>query len=138
MRNLLSIVLLTFLLSFSVGVSASEITKTFAWDTPSDFDIITKWELHWGNTTGGPYVKLTDIIKVPGQTVFEAPATVDISGPAATTQTRYFVLKACGDIPQADGGTVYECSGNSNETSFSVWIPANGCAVPVNFRVKAE
>jgi len=135
--KIFKIALILFLL-LATAVNAAEITKTFAWDTPADMDIITKWELHWGNTAGGPYVKLTDIIKVAGQTVFEAPATVDISGPAATTQTRYFVLKACGDIPQAGGGTVYECSGNSNETDFSVWIPANGCEVPVNFRVKAE
>jgi len=45
---------------------------------------------------------------------------------------------ACGDQPQAGGGTAYECSENSNEVSFAVWIPANKYEVPVNFRILPE
>jgi len=110
-------------------------TITFAWDEPEDLEVITQWELHWGSTTGGPYAKLTDIQKDGN---FQEPVTVDISGPPGTDQVRYFVLKACGDQPQSGGGTAYECSENSNEASFSVWIPPAAFSVPVNFRIIPE
>ena len=43
-----------------------------------------------------------------------------------------------GVITTAGGGTAYECSENSNEISFSVWIPAAAFSVPVNFRILPE
>jgi len=128
-KNLLIVLLIVLL---PVLVSAAEITKTFAWDEPSDLAQIKNWEMHWGSTKGGPYAKLVD---VPKDGNFEEPVTVDISGPPGTNQTRYFVMKACGDLPQADGGTKYECSDNSNEVSFTVWIPAAAFQLPVNFRI---
>jgi len=114
---------------------AAEITKTFAWDEPTDLEAISNWEMHWGVTQGGPYAKLID---VPKDGDYQSPITVDISGTPASNQTRYFVLKACGNMPQPDGSTVYECSGNSNEASFTVWIPANAYEVPINFRIVPE
>jgi len=146
MKKLLKILLVTLLaiMVFVVPVtlivkiaSASEITKTFAWDAPPADELarIKNWEMHWGNTAGGPYAKLVDI---PKNGNFEQPVTVDISGPPATNQTRYFVLRACGDLAQEDGSTKYECSENSNEVSLTVWIPANKFQVPVNFRMIPE
>jgi hypothetical protein len=133
MKKLL-ILAITFLLFCTVGWAA-EVTKTFAWDEPTDLSKITQWELYMGEASGGPYAKVTDIIKVPGQLVFEAPATVDITGDPATTETRYFVLLACGDQPLESGGVEYQCSADSNEVNFSVWIPANAFKVPVQFRI---
>jgi len=123
------------ILLLPVLVSAAEITKTFAWDEPTDLVTIKNWEMHWGNTPGGPYAKLMDI---PKDGDYESPVTVDITGPPATNQTRYFVMKACGDTLQADGTTKYECSADSNEVNFSVWVPADKYEVPVNFRIISE
>ena len=128
-------IVLLAVLSILMIAGAAEIVKTFAWDEPSDLAQIKNWEMYWGSTKGGPYAKL---MEVPKDGNFEEPVTVDISGPPATNQTRYFVLKACGDVPQEDGSTVYECSDNSNEASFTVWIPANKFQVPVNFRILPE
>ena len=114
---------------------AAEKVVTFAWDEPADIDVIKNWEMHWGSTKGGPYAKLMDI---PKDGDYTEPVTVDITGPPATNQTRYFILKACGDVVQEDASTLYECSGDSNEASFTVWIPANKFEVPVNFRILPE
>jgi len=42
------------------------------------------------------------------------------------------------DLLQEDASTLYECSGDSNEASFTVWIPANKFEVPINFRILPE
>ena len=133
MKKKLLVILLIVL--FPCLVSAAEVTKTFAWDEPTDLEAISNWEMHWGSTQGGPYAKLQDI---PKDGDYQSPITVDISGPPASNQTRYFILKACGDVIQEDSSTIYECSGDSNEVSFSVWIPANAFTVPVNFRIVTE
>ena len=130
-----SFMIVLLIVLMPVLVSAAEITKTFAWDEPADLAAIKNWEMHWGSTQGGPYAKLMDI---PKDGNFAEPVTVDISGPPATNQTRYFVLKACGDVVQEDASTIYECSDNSNEVSLVVWIPANQFQVPVNFRILPE
>jgi len=130
-----NLIIALIIILLPVLVSAAEITKTFAWDEPDDLEVITQWELHWGVTPGGPYAKLIDI---PKDGNYQEPVTVDISGTPGSDQTRYFVLKACGNQPQSGGGTAYECSENSNEASFSVWIPANTFQVPVNFRIIPE
>ena len=134
MKIFIVILLLVMSVSFA---HAADITKTFAWDAPTDLELITKWELHWSGVEGGPYTKVTEIPKVADQTVFEAPATVDIIGPPGTTQTRYFVLTACGDVPSGDT-TEFKCSDNSNEVNFSVYIPTAEFNVPVNFRIKDD
>lgn len=120
----------------SVALTA-EITKTFAWDEPTDLDLITRWELYWSETAGGPYTKVVEIPKVVDQTVFQAPATVDIIGSPGSRQARYFVLIACGTV-QEDGQPVFKCSENSNEISEIFNIAALEFKVPVNFRVIAE
>ena len=131
-KKLLAILLIVL---FPCLVSAAEVTKTFAWDEPTDLEAISNWEMHWGSTQGGPYAKLQDI---PKDGDYQSPVVVDITGPPGTNQTRYFVMKACGDVIQADASTKYECSENSNEVSFAVWIPANKYEVPVNFRILPE
>ena len=133
-----NLIIALIIILLPVLVSAAEITKTFAWDEPGDpgdLEVITQWELHWGVTQGGPYAKMIDI---PKDGNYQEPVTVDISGTPGTDQTRYFVLKACGNQPQSGGGTAYECSDNSNEVSFSVWIPSNKIKVPVNFIILPE
>jgi len=123
---------LMFPSNYPTIAEAAEITKTFAWDEPSDLALIKNWEMHYGTTAGGPYAKLADIAK-DGD--YESPVTVDITGPPASNQTRYFVMKACGDVPKGGDIVEYECSEFSNEASFTVWIPANKFQVPINFRI---
>jgi len=116
---------------------AAEKVVTFAWDEPADLEIIERWELYWSETAGGPYTKVTDIAKTENQTVFEAPATVDITGPPGSRQTRYFVLLACGTV-QEGGAPVFKCSEDSNEISEDFDIPATIFEIPVNFRILPE
>jgi len=116
---------------------AAEKVVTFAWDEPADLEIIERWELYWSETAGGPYTKISDIPKVEGMTVFQAPATVDVTGPAGSIQERFFVLIACGTLQEA-GAPVFKCSANSEEISHEFIIPPGEFKVPVNFRVKAE
>ena len=113
------------------------VTKTFAWDEPTDLAIIDRWELYWSETAGGPYTIVMEIPKVEGQTVFESPAVIDITGPAGSRQTRYFVLIACGTVQEA-GQPVARCSEDSNEVSFYVDIPPSEMRMPVNFRILPE
>ena len=138
MKKLISILMVVLFIALApVLVSAAEITKTFAWDEPTDLDIIERWELFWSETAGGPYTKVIEIPKVAGQTVFQAPATVDITGSPGSVQTRYFVLIACGTVQEA-GQPVFKCSANSNEISEAFDIPATVFEIPVNFRILPE
>ena len=128
--------ILFFILCATTAFAAEE-TRTFAWDEPTDLAIIERWEIYVSETSGGPYVKATEIPKVEGQTVFQANSTVDIIGAPGSKQTRYFVMLACGTVLEA-GQPVDVCSGDSNEVNFSVDIPALEFKVPVNFRMLAE
>ena len=134
MKRFLFTLIMVLFVMVSMSFAAEQI-RTFAWDEPADIDVIKNWEMHWGSTKGGPYAKLMDI---PKDGDYTEPITVDITGPPATNQTRYFVLRACGDVVQEDASTLYECSGDSNEASFTVWIPANKFEVPINFRILPE
>ena len=116
---------------------AAEKVVTFAWDEPADLEIIERWELYWSETAGGPYTKISDIPKVNGMTVFQAPATVDVIGPAGSVQKRYFVMIACGTVQEA-GAPAFKYSDNSNEISYDFIIPAMEFNVPVNFRIITE
>ena len=135
MKLLTYLVTFLFILLIPIFASAAEVTKTFAWDEPTDLAIIERWELYMGETPGGSYTKVTDIIKIEG--VFQAPGTVDIIGPAGSRQTRYFVLIACGTVLEA-GQPIFKCSADSNEVNFSVDIPSTEFKVPVNFRIIEE
>jgi len=120
---------------FTNAWSAEKVqTLTFAWDyTPAAGQVaVTIWEMHWSVTEGGPYTKLADI---PNSGNLQAPITATVTGQPGTSETRYFVLKACGDAPKEGGGTEYLCSVPSNETSYAFWIDVTGFSAPVQFRI---
>jgi hypothetical protein len=113
---------------------------TFIWDQV-DKTNLKEWRLYWADVAGGPYA--TDplaIIPYDGSTELShtSPAEATVTGEQGSTVTKFFVLVACGDIPQADGSTVYECSENSNEISYDFFIPAGRFSVPVQFRLEAS
>lgn len=113
-------------------------TLTFAWDQDS-VENLKQWEMHWGATPGGSYSKLTDITYAGGTgPTFESPVEAVVTGQPGTHETRYFVLRACGDLPQDDGSTAYECSDFSNEVSYGFWIPAKGFSIPMTFRITTQ
>jgi len=120
---------------FAVVAFAEDKTLTFAWDEPADLAKIKEWKIFIAEIAGGPY---TEIAVVPKNDTFQAPATADIIGDPGTTETRFFVMIACGDNPVEAGGTEYACSANSNEISHNFWIPANEFSVPINFRIMAQ
>lgn len=111
-------------------------TVTFGWDQ-EDLTNLTQWELMWSDTAGGPYDQVAIISYDPGASGpgFTAPVEATVTGEQATHVVKYFVLRACGDIPQADGSTLYECSDYSNEVSYDFWIPAGRFSIPVNFLI---
>lgn len=121
--------------SFAVAaIGADQIeTVIFAWDQ-DDRVLLEKWEMHWGDSAGGPYVKLTDLAYGgEDQTNFESPIEATVSGEPASMVTKYFVLRACGTV---EG--IVECSDWSNEVFYGFKIPFGGFQVPVNFRIIAQ
>jgi hypothetical protein len=136
MKKLVFIAII-FIFTFAHQAYALDKTVTFAWDPHDQIDIIKNFELHWANQQGGPYGQLAVIAKADAIDN-EEPIQATVTGNPATTVIRYFVLKACGDLPQEDGSTLYECSGPSNEISVDFWIPAEAYKVPVNFRIVPE
>jgi hypothetical protein len=137
-----TLVILLGLFLFAAPALCDEMSKTliFQWDQDSESLVnLTQWELHWGAAAGGPYTNLTNIgYDGTASTTFESPATAVVTGQPGTNETRYFVLKACGDIPQEDGSTIYDCSGWSNEVPYDFWIPATGFSAPVQFRIAPQ
>lgn len=133
-------VALWLLFSFFSVAQADEITKTltFQWEQ-HDKTNLKEWRLYWSESAGGPYDS-TPIAVIPydpaspGPT-YQSPADAKITGTQATHIVKYFVLVACGDIPQADGSTKYGCSDNSNEVSYDFWIPAGKFSVPIKFLI---
>ena len=113
-------------------------TITFEWDDPNEAGAVKNFEMYWGVTAGGPYTKL---VVIPY--ALTSPVQATVTGPGGSTQTRFFVLTACGDMPQEGGGTEYRCSETdddppkmafSNEVSHDFWIPVGSFSVPVQFR----
>lgn len=142
LRNYLVVLtsLLTILIFvFPVYSAEKTETLTFEWEhTAGDVQVKT-WEMDWGVIAGGPYTKLIDIPyadAVGG--VYQAPVQAVVTGQPGTHETRYFILKACGDVPQEGGGTAYQCSDPSNEASFAFWIPSTGFSAPIKFTVKPQ
>jgi hypothetical protein len=136
-----SILTILFVVFSFQSVVADEVTETltFEWEQ-DDTTNLKEWVMAWGASAGGPY---TDLITLPYSAgdpagTFSSPVDAVVTGQQATTETRYFVLKACGDIPQGDGTTAYECSVWSNEASYGFWIPAGKFSVPVQFRIRAQ
>lgn len=123
-----------------VIVSAAEVTeiRTFAWDM-TNLDHVTQWEMEWGENAEGPFTSLGNIpYDGNPQPTFQAALEATVTGPSGTTQTRYFRLRTCGDVPQQDNTTVYECSTYSNIVPSDFWIPVGEFQVPVEFRIVAE
>ncbi len=124
-----------------VTSSADEIaeTLTFAWEQPGDKELLKNWRLYWSEVADGPYetepVVIIPYTGGPGPT-FSSPALAKVEGEQGTTVKKFFVLVACGDIPQPTGGTKYECTGNSNEVNYDFWIPVGKFEIPVKFEIK--
>jgi len=117
-----------------VGVASAE-TVTFQWNQ-TDLTSLKEWKLFWSGTHGGPYVELATIAyDGSSKPLYTSPAEVPVTGNPATNVIKYFVLIACGDIPQADGSNKYMCSADSNEANHSFWIPAGMFSVPLNFDI---
>jgi hypothetical protein len=130
----IAITIFIILLSASFANAVDQVeTVTFAWDQ-EDRVLLEKWEMHWGDAAGGPYVKLSDLAYGgEDQTNFESPIEATVSGEPASTVTKHFVLRACGTVEGA-----VECSDWSNEVSYGFKIPFDGFQVPVNFRIIAQ
>lgn len=114
-------------------------TLTFEW-TQEDTTNLKEWKLFWSDTSGGEYTEAATIIydpEIPGP-VYTSPEILTVSGEQGTHVLKYFVLRACGDVPTESGGTEYKCSGDSNEVSHKFWIPAGMFSVPINFSIKVE
>jgi hypothetical protein len=129
------------MLVLALGVSfayAADVTKTltFQW-TQEDTTNLKEWKLFWSDTSGGPYTEIAIFPYDPNVTgpVYSSSESATVTGEQGTTVTKFFVLIACGDIPQAGGTTNYLCSADSNEVSHGFWIPAGQFSVPVNFNI---
>lgn len=144
MTKLMKMLILMFVLCVIWGnafAADKTETLTFAWEHQSaEGNVpVTTWQMDWGVTAGGPYAKLSDI---PYQDAvggtYESPVQAVVTGQPGTNETRYFILRACGDVPQEDGSILYECSEPSNEVSYSFWIESTGFSVPMQFRIMAQ
>ena len=105
-------------------------TVTFQWDQP-DLTLVLVCELYWGDAAGGPYVEAARFVYTGGTDLtYEGSKELVVSGTPASTVTKYFVIRACGDVE----GT-RECSVWSNEISYGFKIPFGGFTAPVQFRI---
>ena len=143
MKIIICALVFLFSLFFVFPSMAEDLTETltFEWDQ-EDTTNLKDWRLYWSDNAGGPYdEKEVAIIAYnpsdPGPT-YSSPAAASVSGPQGSTVTKYFVLVACGDIPQPDQTTKYECSENSNEVSYNFWIPAGQFSIPIKFKIVVQ
>lgn len=134
------LILVAFCLpAFTIHAADTSQKLTFEWQQ-ADKTNLKEWKLYWSDTSGGPYD--TEPVAVipydpaePGPT-YTSATTPTVQGNQASHVIKYFVMLACGDIPQADGSTKYECSANSNEESWDFWIPAGMFSIPIEFTIK--
>jgi len=137
MKKLFGLVLVLMLV-FSVNVLAAETTETltFEW-TQEDTTNLKEWKLFWSDVAGGSYTEIAVITYNPENEgpVHTGVEEILVTGDQATYVKKYFVLRACGDIPQPDGTATYLCSEDSNEVSHDFWIPAGVFSVPVQFKM---
>jgi hypothetical protein len=117
--------------------NAVEETLVFAWDPHPEIERVINFEMYWSDTSGGPYGQLA-VIPKEAAIDNEEPVTAVVTGLAETHVTRYFVLRACGNVTQEDSSILYECSDDSNEVSYDFWVPFGGFEVPINFRIIAQ
>lgn len=134
MKKVFIVLLLTVL---SVSFAFAE-TLTFQWNQDNTTNL-KEWRLYWSDSPNGPY-DVQEVAIIPytasGGPVYTSPVTpAEVSGEQGTFVKKYFVLVACGDLPQPDGTTEYECSENSNEVTHDFWIPAGKFSVPVEFQI---
>lgn len=124
----ISAVLIFSFAAIAIGADTVE-TVTFAWDQ-EDRTLLEKWEMHWGDTSGGAYIPLADLAYGgQDQGDFESYITMTIVGDPGTTVIKYFVLRACGTTSEG-----YKCSGWSNMVSYSFDLP-EGLPPPYEFTV---
>ena len=86
MKKLIGILLICLLLP-ALSISAEINTdRRVEWeqDQPTSV-ILTHWELFWSDTSGGPYVKITDIAKPASPPV--PPSQDDTPSPATSSTT---------------------------------------------------
>ena len=104
-------------------------TITLGWDQDDEtYAVLTRWQLGYGSTAGGPYDQFVDIPKVNPQPdgSYQSATEITYSGSPGEVVTKYFILRAC--ISANDG----ECSAwSANEVSHAVTIPIGA---PGNFR----
>ena len=135
MNKLFKLLVIGLFLLLAPGILMAE-TLTFQWNQP-DATNLKEWRLYWSDSVGGPY-DIQEIAVIPysgGEGPFTTSATPEVPGQQSTFVKKYFVLVACGDLPQSDGTTKYECSENSNEVSHDFWIPAGKFSVPIQFEI---
>lgn len=147
-EKFLVIVLSVIIIGIGIGciaiAHAKDLTekKTFVWSAGSNWETQTptQFELYWGVVAGGPYTLLATVSyeQATAPPEFSSAVEAVVTGNPGTEETRYFVLAACGDVPQQDGTTIYECSDNSNEVSYTFWIPADQFSIPGNFRIEGK
>jgi len=105
------------------GAAAADETPsiTFAWDQDAEtFAVLTRWQMAYGETAGGPFTNFIDIPKVDAQPDGSYQATADIlySGAPGEVVTQYFILRACISAEDTD------CSAwSSPEVEHAVTIP---------------
>jgi hypothetical protein len=137
MKKLTMIMVICFLAiaSFAWATETSKIL-TFEW-AQEDTTNLKEWKLLWGDSSGGDFTEIATIAYDSGVAgpIYSSPETVNVVGDQGTHVLKYFVLRACGDVPQEEGGTEYLCSENSNEVSENFWIPAGRFSVPINFKI---
>ena len=140
MKKLIQILVVISMVFFSVSLFADTATQTltFQWEQPGSLTYLKEWKIYWSDKQGGPY-DTQEIATIPYSgtpaTTYTAAESPVVSGNPGTTVTKYFVIIACGDIPQQDGSTKYECSDNSNEVSHGFWIPVGQFQAPVKFQI---
>lgn len=140
MKKIILIIVLIFTLAvFSVNATDTIKTLTFAWEHEAGDVPVINWQMEWGVTAGGPYAKLGDIAYADAiNGTYESPIQAVVTGQPGTHETRYFILRACGNVPQEDESIKYECSDPSNEVSHAFWITVTGFSAPVQFRIQEQ
>lgn len=136
MNKILIAAVIALAMAFAVPAYAVDKveTITFQWDQ-TDLTLVKDWELHWGDAVGGPYVKATTFVyDGAANNTFEGAQELTVTGAPASTVTKYFVLRACGDVAGED--PLRQCSTWSNEVSYGFEIPFGGFNAPVQFRLQ--
>lgn len=138
-RIFLTLIALFLVFTLAPVVEGEDVTEqlTFEWRM-EDTTNLKEWKLLWNETPGGPYEKVAVIPYDPNDPgpVYSNETSTMVTGDQATHIMKYFVMIACGDIPQSDGALEYSCSDNSNEVFHNFWIPAGMFSIPIDFQIR--